>query len=239
VGSSERGSKGGRGGSRCGRARCWGLCGCGVRDGQGEDHSAGGAGPMGSKHRRSPCERDHVLPAEAPDCTCPPSATSMIRHEHTPARSRRQALARATGSSWGMVGSLGIAPRPGHPRPRFVGSSSSSRAAGTPPARRALTSPCTTFATPSAFTARRPGADRPAPEAARACLPAYDVKVHEARARELLPGGCGEGGGESQRGAEPRRKRRRPWRVRASGRSKLAGSFPTFFPTYAQRRMSD
>jgi hypothetical protein len=39
----------------------------------------------------------------------PPSATSMIAHEHTPASSLRQALARRPARPAGLVGSLGIA----------------------------------------------------------------------------------------------------------------------------------
>jgi hypothetical protein len=60
MGSGERGGKGGCGGSHCGGAR--GLPGCGLRDGQREDYSAGGEGPRGSKHRRSPRNQGHVLP---------------------------------------------------------------------------------------------------------------------------------------------------------------------------------
>src|SRR6476646_1239061 len=59
MGSGERGGKGGCGGSHCGGAR--GLPGCGLRDGQREDYSAGGEGPRGSKHRRSPCSHVHML----------------------------------------------------------------------------------------------------------------------------------------------------------------------------------
>ena len=59
MGSGERGGKGGCGGSHCGGAR--GLPGCGLRDGQREDYSAGGEGPRRSKHRRSPCSHGHML----------------------------------------------------------------------------------------------------------------------------------------------------------------------------------